>query len=117
MMQLPNPVEPCLVHMSDNDPDCELCQAELAALAILNADLQRETTEAEQRLARQGVGVDRAGVLMVRLNTLIGTLFGDNPKSHALFEMAYATNIAASFKVAEAEATRQKLLQGVRLTP
>lgn len=104
----------CIVHMTDWDPDCKMCKAELnelAHIAAANADANRVI---EGRLRSMGGAVSITNILSIRLNTLIESACGGNPKTKAKFEQNFMANMAAALTKAEEQAVRARLMQGVR---
>lgn len=104
----------CVVHMSDWDPDCDVCKTEVTAIEHQvrnNADANRLI---EQRLAQLGSPVGIVNVLSIRLNTLIESACGGNPKTRAKFELSFMANYAHALQQAEQNSVRANLMHGVR---
>lgn len=106
-MQFP---EPCILHMSNNDEDCEACTAEHRAIAEQTLAANKETVKIVSQLEVQGFEVDTLVHTETKLTTLIDSLFGKNLKARAKFDCAVATNVLNEMVRLQAEAVRESLL-------
>lgn len=104
----------CIVHMTDFDPDCPSCQNEVTFVESQVRQAANANTLSEARLRQFGVTASVTNILAIRLNTLIESATGGNPKVKARFEMSFMANYAAALAQAEQNAVRAKLMHGVR---
>jgi hypothetical protein len=95
-----------------------------AALATTEHRLQVEAMQktndaALQRIAQlHQIGIQRADIVSVRLEVLVGALFGDMDDERRLtYEHAVQAKFAEVIAEVEQQAMRAKLLNGVRLDP
>lgn len=104
----------CLVHMSNFDADCEVCQNEVAVLHHQMTNGSQANRTIERRLAQLGMAVTATNLLSIRLNTLIESACMGNPKTKARFELSFQQNVANALSEAEQQAVRAQLMHGVR---
>lgn len=106
------PEEQCVVHMTDFDPDCEMCKAELATIERTHNTNAAANQLLEQRLAARGTPVPAVNVIALRLNTLIESACGGNPKTRARFELSFMANYAAALQQADRNAPTRLIVPG-----
>lgn len=81
--------------------------------------MQKTNDAALQRIAQlHQIGIQRADIVSVRLEVLVGVLLGDMDDERRLtYEHAVQTRFAEVIAEVEQQAMRAKLLNGVRLDP
>jgi hypothetical protein len=114
MTDTASPTEPCVVHVTDYDTDCEMCATELAALEGVITAMARGNQEVVTRIAHMGTLPGTEEFLALRVNTLIAWLFGGNRKMRLRFEVGYLMNVASTLAASEQKAARAQLLHGIR---
>lgn len=104
------PEEQCVVHISDFDPDCEMCAAELASIENATRNNALANSMIERRLQAQGRPVSMTNIIALRLDTLIASACGENPKTRAKFELAFMSNYAQALQTAERQPIPSRLI-------
>lgn len=102
--------EPCLVHMSSNDADCEHCSAEIGAINTQQFDTNREIVKIIAQLEAQGFDIDPSVHFSTKLDTLIDSLLKGNEKARAKFDATVAVNVLREVVRLQGEAAREALL-------
>lgn len=102
--------EPCIVHMSSNDADCDVCKTEIAAIEEQMIATNKEIVSIVSQLEMQGYDVDVTIHLAAKLDTLIASLLKGNHKAHAKFDATVAVNVLREMVNQQAEVAREKLL-------
>lgn len=104
------PEEQCVVHITDYDPDCEMCKSEVAEIQHAVKNNAIANTQIEQRLRNQGRPVSMTNVIAIRLDTLIAMACGGNPKTAAKFELTFMANYASALQQAERQPAPSRLI-------
>jgi len=102
--------EQCVVHMTDYDPDCAMCKSEIATIEFTTRNNAEANQMLEKRLAMAGTPVSATNVVAIRLNTLIESACGGNPKTRARFELAFMQNYARALTDAVARPPQSRLV-------
>lgn len=111
MTDLPLP-DSCVVHISDYDPDCEMCKSEVAAIEFATRNNAAANTVIEKRLAMTGRPVSMTNIIAIRLNTLIDSACAGNPKTRAKFELAFMSNYAIALQNADQQPVQRLVVPG-----
>lgn len=102
--------EQCVVHITDYDPDCDMCRAEVFAIQHAVRNSAVANSQIEHRLAQQGRPVSMTNVIAIRVDTLIAFACGGNPKVAAKFELAFMANYASALQEAERQPAPSRLI-------
>jgi cobyric acid synthase len=102
--------EPCIVHMQSYDDHCDACAAEIGAINQQQSDTNIETAKIVHALELEGYEVDEGVHIAVKLDTLIESLTGKNPKGRAKFDATVAVNLLGEMVRQQAQAARETLL-------
>lgn len=104
------PEEQCVVHISDYDPDCEMCRDEVTAIEFAVRNNAQANSQIEKRLGSLGRPVSMTNVIAIRLDTLIAMACGGNPKTRAKFELTFMVNYASALQQAERQRAPSRLI-------
>lgn len=100
----------CIVHPTTIGGGCADCSIEMESLLRMLRQAQMDSSQAEARVNYAGSSIDPSSVFQLRLNTLIDTLFGGNPKVMARFEVEFSMACVQALVTTEQEVLRARLL-------
>lgn len=104
-----DPYDSCVLHPTISDDDCETCQAEMLRRQDSLEKVMAANTLRLNKMATQGVGIDKNDLTSVRLDTFI-TMVVPDIRQRFIFEQTFHAQVTEIIGQMEKAMTTSKLL-------